>query len=451
MYNLPACTSVTWFILKPTNCIIPISPRTERNAPVVPKIDEDLFKKDEFLSKLGERDFHNSKSSQRNTPPTSSDIPSLMAAGYAESSEGAHDLSRMPIHQRLQKVANTTSEEKFAGWHAKAAARRGGRKGPYPTPRGPQPDWPIHQTPSQFNPPTTNPSTNPGMPRPNMPNNQWHQQEPPSHNPYPNPSHGPQSGVQPSAPPQYPPGNQNPAQPGQPPYFQPSEQPKPEQQTGYKTTWNSNPTFGQEQGAGHMPQGASHMTQGASHMPHGYSQLPPPPPQHGQVTQGKFPPGHQVPPNQGHQYTPGYTNQTTPFGYQQSANQNQPYSQSVFNPFIQNQNNPPSHQFPPNYPPPFTTNPATYSLTPPASNVPPTYSVNTTQPPHFASREQTPGSNVSMVSSTVGVSELMNMVDPKLEWSGETYNKAQDVPLPSDWKKAYDGEGRAYYYHVVTR
>jgi hypothetical protein len=77
--------------------------------------------------------------------------------------------------------------------------------------------------------------------------------------------------------------------------------------------------------------------------------------------------------------------------------------------------------------------------------------VNTTQPPHFASREQTPGSNVSMVSSTVGVSELMNMVDPKLEWSGETYNKAQDVPLPSDWKKAYDGEGRAYYYHVVTR
>ena len=411
--------------------------RTERSSPVIPKIDGDLFKKDEFLSKLGEREFHNPKSSQRNTPATSADLPSLMAAGYIESSEGVHDLSRMPIHQRLQNVANTTNEEKFTGWHAKAGARRGGRKGPYPSPRGPQQDWPPrHQTPSQFNPPIANPSTHPGMQRPNMPNNQWHAQEPPSHNPYPNTSLGTQGGVQPSAPPQFSVANQNPIQPTQPPYFQPSEQSKPDQQTGYQTTWNSNPTFVPDQGAGHVPQGASHV-------PHGYGQLPPPPPQHGQVTQGQFPPGHQIPPNQ---YTPGYTNQTTPFGYQQSANPNQPYSQPVFNPFIPNQNNPPPNQFPPGYPPQFPTNPATYSLTPPASNVPATYSVNATQPPHFAPREQTPGSNVPMVSSTVGGSESMDIVDP-----GEAYNKTQEVPLPPDWKKAYDGEGRAYYYHVVTR
>ncbi len=72
--------------------------------------------------------------------------------------------------------------------------------------------------------------------------------------------------------------------------------------------------------------------------------------------------------------------------------------------------------------------------------------MNATQPPHFAPREQTPGSNVPMVSSTVGGSESMDIVDP-----GEAYNKTQEVPLPPDWKKAYDGEGRAYYYHVVTR
>ena len=45
----------------------------------------------------------------------------------------------------------------------------------------------------------------------------------------------------------------------------------------------------------------------------------------------------------------------------------------------------------------------------------------------------------------------MDIVDPKSEWAGEAFNKTQEVSLPPDWKKAYDGEGRAYYYHVVTR
>ena len=394
--------------------------RTEKSAPVVPKIEEDLFKKDEFLSKLGGRDFH--KSSQRSTPTTSADLPSLMSSGYTEENEGDSDLSRMPIHQRLQNVANTNNEEKFSGWHTKASNRRGGRKVPYPSPRGAQQDWSSrHQTPSQFNPPIVNPSTLPGMPRPNIPaTSQWQPQELPTHNPYPSTSHGTQGGLQTSVPPPFSLANQNPSQAGQPTYFQSSEQSKPEQ-AGYQTTWNSNPTFVQDQGAGHV-------SQGTSHVPHGYGQLPPPPPH--QVTPAQFPPGH--PPSQ---FPPGYTNQTTPFGYQQPANQNQPYSQAVFNPFI---------------PPPFPTNPATYSLTPP-TNVTPTYSINVTQHPLFAPREQTPGSNVSMVSSTVGGSEAMDIVDPKSEWAGEAFNKTQEVSLPPDWKKAYDGEGRAYYYHVVTR
>ena len=45
----------------------------------------------------------------------------------------------------------------------------------------------------------------------------------------------------------------------------------------------------------------------------------------------------------------------------------------------------------------------------------------------------------------------MDIVDPKSEWSGEAYSKTQEMSLPPDWKKAYDGEGRSYYYHVVTR
>ena len=359
-----------------------------------------------------------------------------MTATCTESSEGGHDSSRVPIHQRLQNVANTSNEEKFPSWHAKAGGRRGGRKGPYPTPRGQQQDWPSrHQTPSQFNPPTTNS----GMPRQNVPGNQWHPQEAPSHKSYSNTSHGPQGGGQP----QYPPPNQNPTQSGQQSYYQSSEQSKPEQQTGYQTTWNSNPSFGQDQGTGHVQQGTSHV-------PHGYGQLPPPPPQHGQVTQGQFPTAHQVPSNQGHQYTPGYTNQTNPFGYQQSNNQNQAYSQPTFHPFIPNQNNPSAHQFPPGYPPQFPTNPSTYSLTTTTSNVPPTHSVNAMQP-HFAPREQNPSSNVSLVSSTVGGSESMDIVDPKKEWSAETFNKSKEGTLPPEWKKAYDGDGRAYYYHVVTR
>ena len=429
----------------------------ETKAPVIPKIEEDLFKKDEFLSKLGERECHAVKSSQRSTVPTSSDLPSLMTTGFTDSSEGSHDVSRVPIHQRLQNVANTTSEEKFSGWHAKAGSRRAGRKGPYPSPRGGQQNWsPRHQTPtSQFNSPTTNPLTQtPAIPRGSVQNNPWQQQQDPtSHNlnPYPNTSHGVQSGVQVSSATQYPPGNQNPTTTttGQAPYYQQSELPKPEQQTGYQTTWNSNPTLRPDQGAGNVQQVSNHVQQGVSHMLQGYGQLPPPPPQHGQVAQGQFPPGHTIPPNQSQQFSAGYPTQPPPFGYQQSSNQNQPYSQPIFNPYIPNQNNPPSHQFPPNYPPPFPTNPATYSLTTPASSVL-TYSVNPTQQPHFGLNDQNPGSSMPMVSSTVGGSESMDIVDPTSEWSGDPH-KTQEPSLPPDWKKAFDGEGRAYYYHVVTR
>ena len=45
----------------------------------------------------------------------------------------------------------------------------------------------------------------------------------------------------------------------------------------------------------------------------------------------------------------------------------------------------------------------------------------------------------------------MDIVDLKKEWSNETLSKSKEGGLPPEWKKAYDGDGRAYYYHVVTR
>ncbi|XP_028393284.1 histone-lysine N-methyltransferase SETD2-like isoform X2 [Dendronephthya gigantea] len=405
--------------------------RSEKHAPVLPKIDEDLFKKDEFLSKLGEREFHSaSKSSQREASSDSSEIPSLMTCGYTEVHEGANDAGRMSIHQRLQNVANTSGgEEKSGGWHAKAAARLGSRKGGYPPPRSPQQDWqPRHH----FTPPTTAPTANTGMPRPNQ-NNQWHNQEQtPSYNPYLNTTQGV---VQPST--TFSVSTQNTTLPvqQQPNYFQPPDQ----------ASWTSKPTFAPDQTGGHVQ--------------HTYGQLPPPPPQHAQASQGKFPAGHQVSTNpsqmasnhrQG-QYTPAYQNPTTPFGYQQSTNQNQAYPQPLFNPMLPNLGVPPPHQFPPGFPPPqFPPNPSTFSLATQTTSVPSTYSVNPSQQPQFAPTEQNPGSNVPRVSSTVGSAVSMEIVDLTSEWAGK-YKKTQEGTLPSDWKKAYDGEGRAYYYHVITR
>ena len=401
--------------------------RSEKHAPVLPKIDEDLFKKDEFLSKLGEREFHaSSKSSQREAPSDTSEIPSLMTCGYSEPNDAASDAGKMPIHQRLQNVANTSGGEEKSGWHAKAAARLGNRKGGYPPPRSPQQDWqPRHH----FTPPTTTPTTNTGMPRPN---NQWHNQEQaPPYNPYHTTSQGV---VQPSTTPAFSVSTQNAPVPGQqqPNYFQPPDQAPP---------WNSKQTFVPDQGGGHVQ--------------HTFGQLPPPPPQHAQASQGKFSTGHQVPSNPGQmasnhrqgQFTPAYTNQTTPFGYQQSASQNQAYPQPLFNPFLANPSNPPPHQFPPGFPPPqFPPNPSTFSLTTQTTGVPPTYSVNPSQQP-----QQNPVSNVPMVSSTVGSAVSMEIVDlNSTEWQGK-FKKTQEGTLPSDWKKAYDGEGRAYYYHVITR
>lgn len=374
---------------------------------------------------------------------TSADLSSVLTPVQAVSSDAGHDASKIPIHQRLQNVANTFSGEKLPPWQAQVAARLGGgRKVPYPTPRGLPADWPHrHPPPPQFNSPASNPPARQGMPRPNTGNDPWSPHEITVVNSFPNSSYGAQIRVPISTLPQYPPGIPNPPQPGQPPpnYFSSTEQPKSEPQTGYQTTWSS-------QGTGHVPQDSPRI-------PHGRSQLPPPPPQHAQLTPGQFPVRHQVPHSQTHQYTSSYTTQPTPFGYQQStSNQNQPYSRPVFNPFIQpSQNNSPSNQFPPSFPPPFSANLVTYSHTPPPSNIAPTYSVNTSQQPHFAPREQIPGSNPSMVSSTVGGSELTGTVDVKSKWSSETYSKTQEVHLPPDWKKAYDGEGRAYFYHVVTR
>lgn len=58
-------------------------------------------------------------------------------------------------------------------------------------------------------------------------------------------------------------------------------------------------------------------------------------------------------------------------------------------------------------------------------------------------------STTAMVSSTVDetMTETSMEAAKPTDWS----IKPRDVSLPSDWKLAYDGEGRAYYYHVVTR
>ena len=61
-----------------------------------------------------------------------------------------------------------------------------------------------------------------------------------------------------------------------------------------------------------------------------------------------------------------------------------------------------------------------------------------------------------MVSSTVDETKTETPVEvggskAPIDWSAKSLSKPRDVSLPSDWKLAYDGEGRAYYYHVLTR
>ena len=173
-----------------------------------------------------------------------------------------------------------------------------------------------------------------------------------------------------------------------------------EQQTGYQTTWNN------------LVNGRT------THS--GFNQLPPPPPV--QKTQNP-------PPST---YNQGYQIQTTPFGYHQTASQNHACNQAVLN--WANTNNSTSHLYPSGYPSQLPMNPANFAnILPNMSNI---------QSIQYNSREQISRSNVAMVTSTASNSE----------WAAyDAYDKTQEMPLPPDWKRAYDGEGRAYYYHIVTR
>lgn len=450
--------------------------------PPIPTIEGDLFQKDEFLSKLGERKLVEQKPGELESTENSTEIPALMGSALtkSDSEDNTRDTGKLPIHQRLQMVAcgGGNPPKQYPVWHGKG--NRKARKHPYHAGGGSfQPGiekWGArHQatSKSRFNSPTNHPSNQPmhpgvcGPPRPNVPGNQWQEQNAP---PYPGPyQFPPGSGPRSSTPMGYPTPNPNhptaPPQPMQSSYFVPGAQ---HNQTGSDTRFQ-----------GPYPTQASHGLRPAS--------APPNPSE-----QSSFGPGLNPLPGQ-----PGI--QTNPRGYQQIQQPINPtlFPLPPFDPsqpppnFVPSKSNVSSQQFPnaaqpqfgntsshtqfSNASSQFSSTPPSYSTPPSVPNVP-SYPLQPPQakqqvvsqrsPPPDLEQSQAVGtqlpsnavSTTSLVNSTVNENarETLNRSTTDISsnsdrWSADPLSKPRDVSLPPGWKMAYDGEGRAYYYHVVTR
>ncbi|XP_046859612.1 histone-lysine N-methyltransferase SETD2-like isoform X2 [Xenia sp. Carnegie-2017] len=342
------------------------------NTVDIPKIDEDLFKKDEFLSKLFAQELSPSKALQGNASPSNSELFTSVSTRCPDTSVALSDGNKTSVNQRLQNVASAMNNED----HKVSLKKAKKNEDQLSTKEKEQPSWTKSSNFKEVDPGKTTSNTTPSIQT-----NPWNTQNPSSQTIF--------SITSTMGPPQYPAPHQN-----------TTSQANLEQQTGYQTTWNN------------LVNGRT------THS--GFNQLPPPPPV--QKTQNP-------PPST---YNQGYQIQTTPFGYHQTASQNHAYNQAVLN--WANTNNSTSHPYPSGYPSQFPMNPANFAnILPNMSNI---------QSIQYNSREQISRSNVAMVTSTASNSE----------WAAyDAYDKTQEMPLPPDWKRAYDGEGRAYYYHIVTR
>ena len=425
--------------------------------PVIPVIDGDLFQQDEFISKLGERELVERKpfQQQESTTAPSSELPSLMCGALgSDPGEAGIDASKLPIHQRLQMVAsNGTPQKQYPIWQAKGNRRA--RKHPYNT--APAAFQPRHQAPgkARFNQPSVrpqNPVMDPGasgQPRLSPPSNPWPVQ---CSSLYPGTYHYQQPGGCAQAAAGY--STQTPVQSTTQPslmeatyYAAPAQQDvQAAAQTQYQTPYaaqgnyglgqTSAPTTSSEQttyGTAAMNQ----MSYGAT----GFQQVQQP------VTQAHF----SLPAFDPSKPPPNFVPSQSNVHSQQYSNVAQSHFQTA------------SSQFPNAPPLPYSANSPSYPLQAPHTQQVAAQPVSqaTTPPPTVEPAQETQRlsnavSTTAMVSSTVDETKTETPVEvggskAPIDWSAKSLSKPRDVSLPSDWKLAYDGEGRAYYYHVLTR